>query len=251
MGQGSCEIRIGTSGWYYDHWRGRFYPEKLPKSRWLQHYAERFDTVEINNTFYHLPKEQTMIGWHDKTPESFLFALKASRYITHVKKLIDPEESLKRFLDLAGLLKSRLGPVLFQLPPSLQKDVPRLEAFTKSLPRGISAVFEFRHASWNDGEVFDLLDKRNMALCMHDMVGCASPRVVTGDCIYLRFHGPAGRYAGNYTKAMLVDWADWLAGQRRNVRAIYVYFNNDVEGYAINNAKTLKALLSSPLSRGL
>ncbi|MDI6450030.1 DUF72 domain-containing protein [Anaerobaca lacustris] len=191
MGRTGCDIRIGTSGWHYDHWRGRFYPEKLPKNRWLEHYAQHFDTVEINNTFYHLPKEHTVVNWHDTAPAHFLYAVKASRYITHVKKLNDPSESLDRFFGLA-----------------------------------------------------DLLNRRTVGFCVHDMAETASPRVVTGDKVYVRFHGTTGRYGGNYTDAMLAEWADWLIAQAKSVKAIYVYFNNDLEGYAVCNAGTPQDLLT-------
>jgi uncharacterized protein YecE (DUF72 family) len=134
MGENGCEIRIGTSGWHYNHWIARFYPKKLPKDRWLEFYAQSFDTVEINNTFYHLPREQTMANWNDRVPAGFLFAVKASRYIAHVKKLNDPDETLQRFLDLANRLGEHLGPVLYELPPSLHKNLERLDAFLAHLP---------------------------------------------------------------------------------------------------------------------
>lgn len=245
MGRTDCDIRIGTSGWHYDHWRGRFYPETLPKNRWFEHYAQHFDTVELNNTFYHLPKAQTVVNWHDKAPAGFLYAVKASRYITHIKKLGDPADSLDRFFELANLLKRRLGPVLYQLPPSLHKDLKKLNDFILALPKRNRAVFEFRHASWYDDETFDLLNRRRVAFCVHDMAGKESPRVVTGDIGYVRFHGTTGRYAGDYTDAMLGGWAEWLKGQQKSVRVIYAYFNNDVGGHAIRNAKTLRDLLAS------
>jgi uncharacterized protein YecE (DUF72 family) len=244
MGKTGCDIRIGTSGWHYDHWRGRFYPEKLPKNRWLEHYARHFDTVEINNTFYHLPKEHTVVNWHDTAPAHFLYAVKASRYITHVKKLNDPSESLDRFFGLADLLKRRLGPILYQLPPNLHKDLDKLNDFILALPRRSRAVFEFRHTSWYDDETFDLLNRRRVAFCVHDMAQKASPRVVTGEKVYVRFHGTTGRYGGNYTDAMLAEWADWLIVQAKSVKAIYVYFNNDLEGHAVCNAGTLQELLT-------
>jgi uncharacterized protein YecE (DUF72 family) len=250
MSKANCEVRIGTSGWHYDDWRGRFYPEKLPKNRWFEHYAQHFDTVEVNNTFYHLPKEQTMRNWHDKAPAHFLYAVKASRYITHVKKLNDPQESLQRFFNLADLLKRRLGPVLYQLPPNLHKDLEKLNAFIVSLPKRNHAVFEFRHESWYDNETFDLMRERKVAFCVHDMTGKPSPRVVTGPTLYVRFHGPSGRYAGNYTTDMLTEWADWLNEQRRRVDAIYAYFNNDVEGHAIHNARTLRDMMDASPATG-
>lgn len=238
-----AEIRIGTSGWHYDHWRGRFYPEELAKSQWLDYYSRHFDTVEINNTFYHLPQARTMVNWHDNTPAGFVYAVKASRYITHIKKLNDPAESIQRFFELADLLKRRLGPILFQLPPSQHQDLDKLGAFIKCLPKRNHAVFEFRHRSWYEQDTLDLMRRRGVALCVHDLGDSAAPRAVTSEMVYLRFHGTSGRYAGNYTDDMLADWAEWIEEQAANVRAVYAYFNNDVEGHAINNANTLKRLL--------
>lgn len=240
MGKGACDIRIGTSGWYYDHWKERFYPAELPKSNWFEHYAGTFDTVEVNNTFYHLPKEQTMRRWHDIAPAGFLFAVKANRYITHVKKLNDTAEPLQRFFERANLLKDNLGPILYQLPPNLHKDVDRLGGFIKLLPKKSPAVFEFRHESWYSDDIFELLAKSNAAFCIHDMPGKKSPRVVTGKIIYIRFHGTTGRYAGNYPESALQDWATWLKDQAKTASSIYAYFNNDAQGRAIKNAKQLK-----------
>jgi uncharacterized protein YecE (DUF72 family) len=247
MSKADCDIRIGTSGWYYDHWRERFYPADLPKSKWFEYYAQHFDTVEINNTFYHLPKEQTLQRWHDIAPKDFLYAVKANRYITHIKKLNDAAESCELFLERVNLLKTRLGPILYQLPPSLHKNLDLLEAFIKLLPKRKTAVFEFRHQSWYGDDTFKLLDKSGVGFCIHDMLGKESPRIVTGNVIYVRFHGTAGRYAGNYPESQLQDWAKWLKSQAKNVRAVYAYFNNDVQGHAINNAKQLKSLLKSLL----
>lgn len=243
MGDTRCEIRIGTSGWHYDHWIGRFYPKDLPKEQWLEYYARHFGTVEINNTFYHLPRAQTMVSWHDRVPAGFVYAVKASRYITHVKKLNDPEESIGRFYELADLLRGRLGPILYQLPPSLHKDLERLGAFIKVLPKRNDAVFEFRHKSWYERDTFDLLSRHGIALCIHDMGEAAPPRLVTGETVYVRFHGTSARYAGNYPESTLRDWADWMKDQAASVRAIYAYFNNDVAGHAINNAQTLKQIM--------
>jgi uncharacterized protein YecE (DUF72 family) len=236
-------VRIGTSGWHYDHWIGRFYPEKLRKESWLEYYAQHFDTVEINNTFYHTPKEQTMVNWREKVPAGFLFAVKASRYITHIKKLHNTAEEVARFCALADLLEDRLGPILYQLPPSLHKNLDRLDEFISSLPKRRQAVLEFRDKSWYDQDTFDLMDKRGVALCVHDMGDKAPPRLVTGPIAYVRFHGTSGRYAGNYPDHILQDWAGWLKAQIPNVRAIYAYFNNDVSGHALNNARTLKQIM--------
>ncbi|MBN1360070.1 MAG: DUF72 domain-containing protein [Sedimentisphaerales bacterium] len=243
MAKGKCQIRVGTSGWHYAHWQGRFYPADLAKDRWLEYYSRHFDTVEINNTFYHLPKAKTMTNWHDNAPTGFVYAVKVSRYITHVKKLRDPAESIQRFFELADLLKRRLGPILYQLPPSQHKDLDKLDAFIKILPKRHHAVFEFRHESWHEQDTFELMNERGVALCVHDLGESAPPRVVTGEMAYVRFHGTSGGYAGNYTDTMLAQWADWIREQAGNVGAVYAYFNNDVEGHAIDNARTLKGML--------
>jgi len=248
MSQAKCDkssehsrtIRIGTSGWHYGHWAGPFYPADLPKDKWLEYYAKNFDTVEINNTFYHLPKPPALKRWHNLTPKNFLYAVKASRYITHIKKLKDVSEELTRFLGLAALLGRKLGLVLYQLPPSLHKDLDRLESFVRLLPKEQAAVFEFRHESWYCEDTYKLLGKFNVGFCIHDLSGLESPRVVTADIIYVRFHGTTGRYSGCYSKSMLANWAKWLQDHAKNVRSIYVYFNNDQAAYAVQNAKMLK-----------
>ena len=240
MSKADCEIRIGTSGWYYDHWRERFYPADLPKSKWFEYYAQYFDTVEINNTFYHLPKEQTLQRWHEIATKDFLYAVKANRYITHIKKLKDAAEPLERFFERVDLLKSRLGPILYQLPPSLHKNLDLLEAFIRLLPKRKTAIFEFRHESWYTDDTYDLLGKLGAGFCIHDMPGKESPRIVTGGIIYIRFHGTTGRYSGSYPKSQLQDWSKWLKDQARNVRAIYAYFNNDAQAHAIKNAVQLQ-----------
>jgi uncharacterized protein YecE (DUF72 family) len=243
MGTERCEMRIGTSGWHYDHWRGRFYPETLAKSKWFEHYARHFDTVEINNTFYRLPKTSTVESWRAKAPPGFLYVVKANRYITHIKRLKDTAEQVRRFFDVVGLFEDTLGPVLYQLPPSLHKDLGLLGDFLHLLPQRPKAVFEFRHESWYAQDTFDLLHERGVALCVHDMTGRESPRVVTGETVYVRFHGTSGRYAGNYPDAMLEEWARWLQDQAATAGAVYAYFNNDVAGHAIHNATTLKRIL--------
>ena len=244
MGKVDCDIRIGTSGWYYEHWRQVFYPAGLPKSKWFEYYAQHFNTVEINNTFYHQPKPQTFENWHKQAPAHFLFTVKANRFITHIKKLKDPQKPLERFFAGALLLKKNLGPVLYQLPPSLHKDIERLAAFVKLLPRKRIAVFEFRHLSWYSDDTYELLRKHNIGFCIHDLSGNKSPKMVTSDIIYVRFHGTSGRYAGNYPESQLQEWAAWLKIQAKNARVIYVYFNNDVHGHAIKNAKQLTEQIS-------
>ncbi|UCG47275.1 MAG: DUF72 domain-containing protein [Phycisphaerales bacterium] len=243
MRKTDCSIRIGTSGWYYDHWKKLFYPPDLPKSRWFEHYAGHFDTVEINNTFYHLPRHETIVKWHEKAPENFLYAVKANRYITHIKRLKDTSEQLKRFVEATALFKEKLGPVLYQLPPSLRKDLSLIESFVRLLPREPRAVFEFRHKSWYEQDAFEMLRRHNVAFCIHDMPGRQSPREVTADIVYLRFHGTTGRYAGNYPESDLRAWAEWLNRRAECAKCIYVYFNNDIGGHAIRNAGQLRELL--------
>jgi uncharacterized protein YecE (DUF72 family) len=243
MAKARCEIRIGTSGWYYDHWQGRFYPEDLPKSGWLAHYTKTFDTVEINNTFYHLPQEQTLKKWQSIAPAGFLFTVKANRYITHIKKLKDTRDKVHRFFKSIELLKSHLGPILYQLPPMLHKNLKLLGSFLELLPTKHKAVFEFRHESWYTDDTFKLLDDFNASFCIHDLGGEQTPKVITGDVIYIRFHGTSGRYAGNYTRPMLNKWAKWIKENSKGVNAVYAYFNNDVLGHAIKNAITLRSLI--------
>jgi uncharacterized protein YecE (DUF72 family) len=238
-----CDIRIGTSGWYYDHWKEVFYPAGLAKSKWFEHYAQHFDTVEVNNTFYHLPKEKTLQRWYEIAPKGFLYAVKANRYITHIKKLKDASEPLERFFERVNLLKGKLGPILYQLPPSLHKDLDLLGDFIKLLPKRKTAVFEFRHQSWYENDTYDLLRKLGVGFCIHDMPGNESPREVTSDVIYIRFHGTSGRYAGNYPESALEGWAEWLKEQTKEAHFIYAYFNNDIHGHAIKNAQQLKAKL--------
>ncbi len=240
MSRAKCDIRVGTSGWHYNHWSGLFYPPKLPKSKWFEHYAKDFDTVEINNTFYQLPKKQTFKNWHRQAPENFLYTVKANRYITHIKRLKDPQESLERFFEGVRLLKENLGPVLYQLPPNFHKDLDRLKAFLHVLPEDRTAVFEFRHESWFSQDTYKLLGEFNAGFCIHDLVGKETPRIVTADIIYIRFHGPTGKYQGNYSKSALQSWAKWLKDHTKEARSIYAYFNNDIHAYAIRNAKTLK-----------
>ncbi len=249
MSKADCDIRIGTSGWYYDHWKELLYPAGLPKSKWFEHYAQHFDTVEINNTFYHLPKAESVKRWYKIAPKDFLYAVKANRYITHIRKLKDASEPLQRFFEIVGILKSRLGPVLYQLPPSLHQNLDLLTSFIKLLPKKRNAVFEFRHKSWYSEDTYKLLRKFKVGFCIHDMPGKESPRIVTSDTIYIRFHGTTGRYSGNYSKSVLQSWTKWLKKQSKQARGIYIYFNNDAHAHAIKNAKQLKQLLHISIPR--
>jgi uncharacterized protein YecE (DUF72 family) len=236
-------IRIGCSGWQYRHWRGDFYPDDLPQRSWLEYYARQFDTVEVNNSFYRLPPEGLLSSWRDRVPARFLFAVKASRYLTHMKKLKDPADPLDRIFSRARELERKLGPVLYQLPPQLQKNMARLTEFLGTLPkaRAIKHAIEFRHPSWYDADVLAALNRNNVALCLHDMTGSATPREAVATFIYLRFHGTSGRYGGAYSIDQLEDWARWLVEQRKPA---FVYFNNDIGGHAPRDAKTLLELVA-------
>lgn len=235
--------RIGCSGWEYKHWRGDFYPAGLPRTRWFEHYTTVFDTVEINNSFYRLPEESTFARWAARTPRGFVYAVKASRYLTHMKKLKVPEEPLSRLFSRMAPLGRSLGPVLYQLPPGWKLDHARLEHFLQALPAGVRHAIEFRDSSWYADEVLRMLERYRVALCLHDMEGSAPGRLRIGRFVYVRFHGSSGRYNGGYSDERLRRWADWLNLQRRAGADVYAYFNNDVGGHAPRNAVTLRRFL--------
>lgn len=238
-------VRIGTSGWVYPHWKGDYYPEDLPQRDWFGHYARDFDTVEINNTFYRLPKPETFEHWREVAPKDFLYTFKASRYITHIKRLLDPEASLEKFLERAALAGETLGPILFQLPPRFKADPERLENFLRACPAKLIRVFEFRDESWHKEPIRALLERYGIAFCIHDhgTVG-KCPDWVTADTVYLRFHGSSeASYSGSYSDEALRMQADRIAVWRAEGRTIFVYFNNDIGGHAVRNALTLKTLV--------
>jgi len=240
----SPPVRIGCSGWQYAHWRGDFYPAELPQRLWFEHYAARFDTVEVNNTFYRLPAAGVFQSWRRRAPAGFVFAVKASRYLTHMKKLKDPDAPLDLFFSRARELGRTLGPVLYQLPPRFPVDVVRFETFLRALPRRRQHVVEFREPSWYRDDVFALLEKHGVALCLHDMRGSASGRMEVGPFVYVRFHGTE-RYGGRYPDDHLQEWAEWVAVRRDAGKAIYAYFNNDVGGHAPRDAARLRRLLTT------
>ncbi|MDB5667692.1 MAG: hypothetical protein JWL74_642 [Alphaproteobacteria bacterium] len=236
-------VRIGCSGWTYKHWRDRFYPKGLPASRWFAFYAEHFDTVEINNSFYMLPKPETFDKWREQAPPGFRYAVKANRFITQAKKLKDCEEPLERMMPLFRRLGETAGPVLYQLPPRLKLNLERLESFLKLLPNDVTNVFEFRDPSWYVPETLGLLDRYCAAFCVHDMAGSTSERVAVGRSAYVRFHGGTGKYWGRYSDETLLGWTDWIVEQARSGRQVWCYFNNDIDGHAIHDAQTLKAMV--------
>ena len=234
---------IGTSGWHYDDWRGRFYPEKLARAKWLEFYARHFPTVELNNSFYRLPSEAAFINWHDSTPVDFVFAVKVSRFITHIKRLKDTGEALEKFMERAKHLEEKLGPLLYQLPPSMHRNDERLESFLAGLPEGMEHVIEFRHRSWLEEEVLNILHKYNAGFCIFDMPSLRSPVIATADFAYIRFHGSDALYSSCYSDEEMADWARRLADLAKNLKKVYVYFNNDVQGFALRNAVTLRDYL--------
>jgi uncharacterized protein YecE (DUF72 family) len=245
------QLRVGCSGWNYRAWRGRFYPADLPVARWLAYYAGVFDTVEVNNTFYRLPEASTFASWRTQTPSGFLTAIKASRFLTHVKRLKDPEEPLDRLFTRASALGSTLGPVLYQIPSNFHRDLTRLAAFLEALPhhpapgarRRVRHVMEFRHQSWYEPEVFQLLTRFEVALCLHDKTGSAIDAPFVGPFVYVRFHGTNGHYHGSYSDHALASWAARLAEQWQQGREVYAYFNNDPDGVAPGDALRLRRAL--------
>jgi len=241
----SLHYYIGTSGWHYDHWRYRFYPEKLAKADWLEFYAGQFATVELNNSFYRLPSENAFATWYKLSPANFIFAVKVSRFITHIKRLRNSEEPLDTFVTRAKGLGEKLGPLLYQLPPNMHRDDDRLESFLSILPQGMKHVFEFRHQSWLEERVFGILHKYKVGLCVFDMPAITCPLVATADFAYVRFHGSAELYGSCYSDEELADWAKRLADLAADLKAIYIYFNNDIEAFAVRNAVTLRSYLQT------
>ena len=240
----ACDIRIGTSGWHYKHWRGPFYPDGLPSSRMFEFYLDHFDTVEINNSFYRLPLASTFHHWRRLAPPGFCFAVKASRYLTHMKKLKDPAAALQRFFPLVDLLGDRLGPILFQLPPHWKCDTGRLAEFLLALPDRYRYSFELRDPSWHVSEVYDLLGSHNASFCIYELAGFRSPIRLTADFTYVRLHGPTNNaYQASYKSAALKMWRDRIRKWRSDLKAIYVYFDNDQSGYAVSNALQLKKMI--------
>jgi len=238
------EYYIGTSGWVYRHWREVFYPPKLAQSKWLEFYTRHFPTVELNSSFYRLPTEKAFSNWRQTSPEGFIYAVKVSRFITHIKRLKDVEEPIQTFLSRARLLKEKLGPLLYQLPPNMHRNDERLESFLSLLPKGLRHIVEFRHESWLDEGVFEILRKHNIGFCVFDMPGLSCPLLATADFAYIRFHGSSGLYYSCYSDEELEDWARRISELAKSLDAVYIYFNNDAEGYAVTNAQTLTQKLA-------
>lgn len=236
---------VGTSGWFYEHWYGRFYPENLPKEDLLPYYAKFFDTVEINSTFYHMPKKSTVLNWVKKVPRDFLFVVKASRFITHIKKLKPEKDSLKLFFDITPLFKKRLGPILFQLPPSMKRNDKTLSAFLKRLPKGFRYVMEFRNETWFCEEVYKILEDFNTAYCIVSMPHLPMLYKATTDFVYIRMHGKEALYGSNYPRQELLNCAKHIKEFLSQGKDCYIYFNNDYNAYAVKNALELKKIFTA------
>lgn len=235
-------LYVGTSGWQYRHWKRVFYPEKLPQREWLPYFAERFQTVEVNNTFYNLPEESVFEHWKAATPGDFVFALKMSRYLTHIKRLHDPEEPVHRFMERASKLGRKCGPVLLQLPPSLKADCGLLDEALSSFSTAVRVAVEFRHESWFTVETRALLEKRRAALCLADSPQRKQPYWPTADWGLVRFHEGRGRRAPGYERDALRTWARRIADRWGPRDDVFAYFNNDAAGYAIKDAVTFAEL---------
>ncbi|OPL19636.1 MAG: hypothetical protein AVO35_10025 [Candidatus Aegiribacteria sp. MLS_C] len=239
----AARIHVGTSGWQYSHWKGSFYPEDADPVEMLELYCRRFRTVEVNSSFYRVPSRETAGKWADTAGSGFVFSVKVSRYITHMKKLNDPEEPLGRFFDGIGPLGGSTGPLLFQLPPSWGCDPDRLRSFLRVLPGGYRYAFEFRDRSWLNGEVFSMLRNNDAALCIYDLEGFTSPKEVTADFVYVRLHGPGAAYEGSYGKSVLAGWAGAFSSWAGTGRDVYCYFDNDQKGYAASDALSLERMI--------
>ncbi len=240
------DYNIGTSGWSYAGWLGNFYPEKIKSSSILPYYAERLDSVELNNSFYQIPKDKYVKNWVDISPANFMFACKANRYITHFKKLKETTDTVEKMLAVFRNFEHKLGPILFQFPPSWPKDIPCLTEFVATLPQDLLYTFEFRHKSWFSDELYELLAKHQMSLCFYDHKMYRSPEVVTSKLIYIRMHGPnAEAYKGAYEEATLLDYAKKLTSWRKEGKLIYCYFDNDEKANAPQDAQRLRKLLNN------
>ena len=236
-----ADLRIGCSGWTYKDWKGPFYPPKTPDARRLEYYASQFDTAEINASFYRLPSEAMVDGWARRAPAGFVFAWKVSRFVTHNKKLKDCQDSIALVFGRMAPLAEKLGPALIQLPPMLRRDDERLAGFLDALPAGRRTV-EFRHPSWYDPAVYRLLAARDVALCISDHHSAPSPWEVTASFVYVRGHGPGGRYHGRYPAEELARWAERIAGWRDEGCDVYAYFDNDIKSAAPFDAQALLSL---------
>ncbi|MFW6137915.1 MAG: DUF72 domain-containing protein [Spirochaetota bacterium] len=240
---GTHDIHIGTSGWHYHHWVGPFYPAGTPKNQMLQYYRGFFHTVELNNTFYQSPKQKTLAQWKNTVGQDFVFSVKASRFITHMKKLKNPRQPVERFIELVRVLENSLGPILFQLPPRWKANPERLEAFLKELPEGYRYAFEFRDHSWYQPGIYQLLKAYNASFCIYHLDYHLSPLEVTSELVYIRLHGPDGSYRGQYDDSTIASWTSRIWEWAGEGKQVYCYFDNDEAGYAAQDAMRLEKMV--------
>jgi uncharacterized protein YecE (DUF72 family) len=236
---------VGTSGWQYKHWRRVFYPERLPQRVWLPYFAQAFRTVEVNNTFYNLPERAVFEQWRTGTPDDFVFAVKMSRYLTHLKRLHDPAEPVQRFMERATGLGPKLGPVLIQLPPRFRADLELLEQTLELFEASVRVAVEFRDDSWFTQSTRDVLHDRRVALCLADSPRRHQPTWRTTDWGFIRFHEGTGDDAPGYNREALRRWVGIIAQTWSRREDVFVYFNNDTAGYAIRDAKTFAELATA------
>lgn len=234
-----AKVYIGASGWSYKHWKGKFYPDEVKPKDYMGYYTKFFKTVELNSSFYRIPNKETFVSWKEKSPKDFIFSVKANRLITHLKKLKDVKETLDIFIENAEALEEKLGVILFQLPPGWKFDEERFSDFLNILPKHLRCTFEFRNPTWYNDKVLELLQKYNCAFCIYELNGHISPIEVTADFVYMRLHGPGGKYQGSYSDKTLASWADRIGHWRENKKDVFCYFDNDEAAYAAFNAQTL------------
>lgn len=235
---------LGCSGWYYNDWAGKFYPDKLNKARWLEYYSEYFNTVEVNNTFYRFPNEKTVQGWYNRTPEDFLLTLKVNQLITHRKRFKNTQSTVNRFYGLSELLKEKLGCILFQFSPSKSKDINFLKNAIEQMDITKNNVIEFRHQSWWDEEVYDILKENKITFCSVSAYDFPNDLINTSDNIYIRFHGIiAERYRYFYNNEELEEWADKM--DNLDKKNVFCYFNNDYNANAPKNSQMLQKILNN------
>lgn len=240
-----ASFHVGTSGWTYASWRGRFYPETLAQRRWLAHYASAFDCVEVNGSFYRLPQEATFRTWAETVPDGFRFAVKGSRYVTHFQRLSNAADSVERLTGRARALGDHLGPILWQLRPDMAVDLERLDGFLAVLPSDLQHVVEPRHASWFVEPVRERLAEANVGICAWERLGQEQVPEPTASFAYVRFHGPTAKYGGTYVEELLAPWVERMRAWHAAGRDVWAFFNNDIDGHAISDAQRLRGMLGT------
>ncbi len=238
-------IHIGTSGWSYKHWKESFYPPGHPVKEQFSFYSGKFDSVEINNSFYKLPSKGTFTMWRKSAPEGFVYAVKASRFFTHMKKLILDRQMIRPIFDHVAGLRDKLGPILFQLPPGWKFNPGRLAAVLSILPKSRRYAMECREHSWYNEQTYAILRQHNVAFCIYELEHHLSPMQVTADFVYIRLHGPGDKYQGSYTDKALQEWSDRIKKWSRAGKVVFIYFDNDQPGFAAHNAVSLQWLIHS------